>query len=178
MIKTKISSFTDVSSLTGSEYIPVLQGGQNKKATISQLVNLFSLLVIETEISSAQILDIHNTAALAIPDPGAGRWIRVVDVTYYHEFGTIAYTRLNSAQLQLYYSTDRTSSLNMVAAGGMLATSEDSISSSIESGGLSARVTSLLENRGVYIMSAASNQQFTTGDGTLKVTIVYRILTL
>lgn len=43
-------------------------------------------------LSSAQLLDLHNTPVTLVAAPGAGKWLNVHSVTPYHKYGTAAYT--------------------------------------------------------------------------------------
>jgi hypothetical protein len=43
-------------------------------------------------LSSAQILDLHNTPVTLVPGPGAGKWLLVHKVAGFNKYGTAAYT--------------------------------------------------------------------------------------
>ena len=85
-------------------------GNPTKTFTINDINNLVprragDSLYIDTELTSAQILDLHNTPVYTLPQPTNGE-IYVVDrVLLRYSFGTISYAP-SSMQIKYAYYTD------------------------------------------------------------------------
>lgn len=177
MAKKKVTAMIPVTTVLGDELVMVIQDSQNKRATITQIMALLGVSTRSTTISSAQILDIHNTPIEVIPTPGSGFYTNVISVEYFHDFGGTTYTRVNSAALQLYYGPTRTTSLATTIAGAFMALAGDAV----QSGGpgvVAGTLATAVDNIPVYVTTSAANGSFTTGNGTLRVRVTYQTISL
>lgn len=128
----------------------VITGDYLRKATVT--------------LSSADILDLHNTPVTLVAAPGAGKWLVVHRIAEYLSFGTVAYT-VGGNQPIVNYAGEPTELVGCTT----LDSGEDATQSS--------------PALNVYVLaSAAVNKALvlfvdgaglTDGDGTLTVTIWY-----
>jgi hypothetical protein len=127
-------------------------------------------------LSSADILALHTTPKELLPAPGAGK-INVVDeVIFSFTTGSVAYT--GTGILRVLYTGDTTTNyLTNYGPAAVLTNSSYRIIGVYPNAEANTEYTLLTAgiNNGVTL---GTNSAFITGDGTLKVFIKYRILTL
>lgn len=133
-----------------------------------------------TEISSAQILDWHNTEVDILPAPGAGKIVRAVSIDLLCRFGTTPYTFSGGTQ-QITPCYGSNTSVNAGTAAGTFLTLVTSVDKIVGLGppGLETfnHNLSLLENQKISIKHL-SGGSYVGGDGTIKVLTTYFIINL
>lgn len=120
-------------------------------------------------ISSAQLLAVSTTPVTIVAAPGAGKAIVIVNGFCSLTYGTATYTA--GTANDLYYGTTNTT---IVGSYGGCVTAAQS------------EVQSLNANTGAKTATAVANQpvtfgatsNFATGDGTVKISVIYYIMTL
>jgi len=118
-------------------------------------------------LSSADILDLHNTPVTLVAAPGAGKWVNVHNVTKYYTFGTVEYTASIDGTVYIAWGTtaDETD-WNVNVAGGI-----DIIGATRVGGthGASSLVNQPLS------ACLVGGDDLTLGDGSLTITTWYSI---
>lgn len=176
MGKIKVSAMPTATALTGGEIAMVIQGGQNKKTTLSQIVNIASgaLYSAQISLSSAQILALHTTPVLIVSAPGADRYLSPVQVDYVYTFVTTAYTRVNSASMFITYNGVTDSGIDII--GSVLTQANNALAKANNgTGSFNGVNQSFVVDKGLFV-KVSSGGSFTLGDGTLKVKILYHIV--
>lgn len=132
------------------------------------------------EITSAQILDWHNTEVDLLPAPGAGKISRPISIDLLCRFGTTPYTFSGGTQ-QITPCYGSNTSVNAGTAAGTFLTLVTSVDKVVGLGppGLETfnHNLSLLENQKISIKHL-SGGSYVGGDGTIKVLITYFIINL
>jgi len=117
-------------------------------------------------LSSAQILDLHNTPITVVAAPGAGKYIAVHKVVAYLNHVTTDYVS-SSGDLSVCYSgeeADPYSTVNLQRSADHIAVE------AVQQ--MSLPAASMVN---VAIVAAANGSVFTLGDGTLPITVWYTI---
>lgn len=136
-----------------------------------------------TAVSSAQLLALDVTPITLVPAPGAGTAIIVDEVVYNYTFGTTPYTTFSKGGV--FYGVP-------VSISNAAAPNDNGISLLSDSTFTVVSGTYVpLSGIGIYTASVSNNQPVTYGapssglyspyvggDGTMTVTVVYRVLTL
>lgn len=168
MPKVRIGQGTSATIATGSanDNILTLNGTTGE---IEQIANN-TIQSIEISLSSAQLLAINTTPIEAIPAPGAGKAILLMDEQYFsYTFVTTAYGPNDNLTLLYGAATQIESFTN--ALNGAVSTITGEVANQ-----LSATATTLIDNQAVNISSLTGDP--TLGDGTGKFFIQYRIVDL
>lgn len=152
-------------------------GNPTKTFTINDINNLVprsdgDSLYIDTEITSAQLLDLQNTPITIIPSQGAGTVIVIDSMIAKYTFGTTAYSQNGSDSMNLYVSYGVTGFPGAVDPIKILNTTQDYYSLQSDTTGVS-NLASDLENIATSLMSP---QAITLGDGTMKVRTYYSVI--
>ena len=126
-------------------------------------------------LSSANILALRATPLQLIAAPGAGKFIRILQLDAHNTFGTVAYTKVN-ANLKLFMGT---------TAGGFALTGDfDAIVDVAASQTDLAIALSELRSADANILNKAifagndGAAEFLAGDGTVELYIRYVVVTL
>ena len=125
-----IYTYPKLSSLNGKDSFLVTDASDdNKTKTITWEDVLSSndlVQNIKVTLTSAQILDLHNTPVELIPSPGANKFIVVLSVYSYLNFQTASYVTQPNSDLKYRYG-DNTTPVNWVVffSRTSLAVSED-----------------------------------------------------
>lgn len=150
------------SSYTDTTYV--------QKTYVDNLVNA-TLQYAEVIISSAQVLDINSTPVTIIATPGTGKFIEVISIYGYLDYNTTTYA--TNFQLEFRYNNVSASITN---TAWNIAQTEDKIFRFEISGTPTGEAISSIINQPITLSESSGNP--TTGDGTLKVYITYRIVDL
>lgn len=118
-------------------------------------------------LSSADILDLHNTPVKLVAAPGAGKWVSLKHVDAYLTFGTVPYTVIDPPRIGY---TDG-AVYGGLPAGLLTGTADGMFSSPYVSVGTFAATTAVNTALSLY----ADGSPFTDGDGTLTITVWYSI---
>lgn len=169
------------SALTGTEIVMVLQNGQNKKTTLSQIINLVSgsAYKLIVEIPSTQVLNIHLQEVDVIPSPGPGKYNRVIDIDYVLKFldtGGVAYVATGSPVLQLYYGTGRNFTTGFFTAGSFMDELQSKTTTVAESTGMTNVNLTDLENKPITVRTTSDSAFWTVGNGILRIIVSYMIV--
>jgi hypothetical protein len=117
-------------------------------------------------LSSAQLLDLHNTPVTVVAAPGAGKYIDVHRRSAYYSYGTVVYAGTSVPSIAYDGQASGIGSLM-----GAIDATGDTISAS-SSASLDEAAT-VYVNKALVVMSDGAT--FTDGDGTLTVTVWYTI---
>jgi len=117
-------------------------------------------------LSSANILDLHNTPITLVAAPGAGKWLLVHRVGSYFEYGTVAYAGVDPV-VYIEYDGTTTSTVPILADRTADHTEAPVITSAFTTAAATDRVNKAL--------TAIAFDAITDGDGTLTVTVWYTV---
>jgi hypothetical protein len=124
-------------------------------------------------LSSIQILALNASPQTIVAAPGAGKYISVISATAEYTFVSTAYTGTPDPQLVLIAAT----SSNTIATNGL--GSLQSLSSTITNftliSGSYQNSTQMIANQPLQVFAMSTP---TTGNGTLKIKVLYRIVTI
>lgn len=168
MADQKISVRTAASTLTGTEVVGVIQGGNDRKTTTAEIAALASagnLTYTKVSISSAEILDLFTTPKTVYAAPGAGEMLFPVSVLWVLNYGTAAYATNINLRVRMGGT--------MMQNSAVLGQTGDSYSLQPLAGGSFALD---LSNTAITIDVQTGNP--TAGDGTVDVYILYTTITL
>jgi len=168
----KISNTTVYPNIvpTSGDYLlltDVSDSEKTKTAMVSDFQAYFGTKSLEVEVSSAEILTSNSTPKVLLGcEPG--EYIQVISAAMLYTFGTVAYT------------TGGSSSVSSSAASN-----EEFLFESINGVGANAAYLPTNNNKFQYFNSAGGNNLLfsspvsnpTLGDGTIKLSILYRIIT-
>jgi len=115
-------------------------------------------------LSSAQLLDLHNTPVTLVAAPGAGKYLIAHRVIEYLTFGTVAYTVTGSTTVNW---------AGEAAVVGEIASLDSGVSSINSSDDTTVYVQAA--NAVNKALTVSSDAALTDGDGTLTVTVWYSI---
>lgn len=127
------------------------------------------LLEATLSISSSELLNLNSTPKQLVPAPGAGKFIAVREAWAYYDYLSIAYATNTNVMIE-YALPSLILSLN-----GMIDQSSDIIYTS-SGGGSRVDVSSNILNQSVRVRVNTGNP--TAGDGTLKIGILYSVITI
>lgn len=124
-------------------------------------------------LTNAQILALNTTAVQILPAPGAGYFYNIIKATLVNENAGVAYA--SGGVITVGYGP--TSGLVQALSGTIAATflTSPTVSQVIQLAGvnLASSTESTYDNQPIFINAATGN--FTTGTGTLKVSLTYTI---
>ncbi len=128
-----------------------------------------ALLQATVTISSAEILALNSTPKQLVAAPGSGKFIEVHKVWAYYNFATAAYAT-NTTLLVEYGSAQPILSLTPII---------DQTSSRIytSSSGGSSSINTLANVENISVRARVSSGNPTAGGGSVKINILYRIIT-
>lgn len=167
----KISELNAAASLTGSELVAVVQSGETVKTTAQDIADLASgggdveLLETVVTVNTASILTLFSTPIEIVAAPGAGKYIDVYNVTVENYKGSVNF--LNFSGLLFYYTDyagDIVTSVPVTASQNFIYKPQYYYFYNIG-----------ILNKGITIQALTQNP--TTGNGYIKVRIVYRVIT-
>jgi len=118
-------------------------------------------------LSSADILDLHNTPVELVPAPGAGKWLNVHNVTKYFAYGTVEYTAASDGVIYVAWGTTYDEYDWTVNVAGSL----DIIGATLVGG---THAASSLVNQPLSACLGFGDE-LTLGDGTLTITVWYSV---
>lgn len=162
--------FIDEDSFT-SDSATKAPSQQSVKAYVSAQIGGTALLSASVTVSSAQILTLFTSPVQIIAAPGAGNYIDIISASIFYDYATTAYGGGTTVYLQFNNGTEQ----QATDGSALLAQTADMIA--LLDGQNSIAVQwSVIENAPIQIKASPSNP--TTGDSTLKVRILYRIVTI
>lgn len=171
MADVKISALTSAGNITGTEIVPVVQGGITKRTNVQNIAELF-VKSVKVTVSSANIKT-FNTPYELIAAPGAGKFIDVLAVKLRLRDGTVAYD--TNTNVQLFLGAPSTVPVTNSISTFFAATSGFSkpaipVLTAVNT------IESNFANQPLNIYTSGGNPA--TGDGVLDVYITYQIITL
>lgn len=125
-----IYTYPKLSSLNGKDSFLVTDASDNNKTkTIAWEDVLSSNNLVQNKkitLTSAQILDLHNTPVELIPAPGSGKVINFINLITHYEFNTTPYTRTNNqSSIKLSFAGQTSTSISLIANIEMLESTID-----------------------------------------------------
>lgn len=129
---------------------------------------------VELELTSSQILNLHTTPVQYLAPIAANKYAAPFTHEYIYTFGGIVYTRDSSAQIITKY--DGITDAGLEGAGAMLTQTFDCVSRTIGGNGLSSINKNLLLNKGLFF--SVTTGFFSLGNGTLKIKVLYHVITV
>jgi len=131
-----------------------------------QLLNS-EIYISEVSISSAEMLAIFTTPKLLVAAPGAGKYIDPISVIAKNTFNSVAYSTGSSPYIN-YVGT--ASSVKFTFSTDLITTSSTRVEK-----GMEYTDTVVPVNVGLQFLNGANP---TLGNGTLKLSLLYRIVTI
>lgn len=171
---TKISGLPAASSIGGADVLPVVQGGATKKIPASVLS---PVQVVQVAVTSAEILDLLANPKVLVAAPAAGSFIQPVSVFLRYNFNTTAYTPGSGAGVQINYDgsaveIDAAQNISSVITATESVVGMDSFTVPYPG------TIPVAEADGKALVLSAQVADFVNGDGTLDITVFYRVVTL
>ena len=125
-----IYTYPKLSSLNSKDNLLVTDTSDNSKTKIIAWEDILSseglVQNIKTTLTSAQILDLHNTPVDLIPAPGANKIINLINFITHYEFNTTPYTLTgNQSVINLKYENATSTSTTNLASNRMLESNID-----------------------------------------------------
>jgi len=127
---------------------------------------------IDTEISSAQLLDLLNTPVEIVPAQGSGTAVFIDKIVSKYTFVTTAYEHFGNSTLGIVISYGTTGSPIASDSIDKIDTSQDYYESKNNAVDIFGTAASI-ENTGVNLTTTGA---ITLGDGTLKIRTYYRVI--
>lgn len=129
---------------------------------------------IQITLTSAQLKALNTTPVLVLAAPALpGDTILVDSYVLNYIYGTVAYT--SGGAIVLGYDTTATTPASAtIAATFLTSPAANQVASAL--GSLASALSSAVIDKGLYITAATGN--FATGDGTVIVTVYYRVLSI
>ncbi|MDB4245990.1 hypothetical protein N9824_00435 [bacterium] len=155
-VDSKVSAVPDINKITASDINQLKDGVNANEASSAKYIDI--------EVTSAQILDLHNTPVELIPQPIDGSLSYPSKVYIKHIFGTTAYTQNGSTNINV-----RTSAYTDAVLGETFGSYTFSSAADYQ------KMTSIIQ---VGEQDAFSTELYTPaalieGDGTIKVRVYY-----
>jgi hypothetical protein len=175
----KISTYQTVTP-QGDDTIIISQANGSptdatKNITVNSLINLVQeeagMPYIDTEISSAQLLDLHNTPVELIPAQGASTVILVGTMVAKYTFGTTAYSQSGNNNISTFVRYPVGGGTSAAQGFFNLDTTQDRYQ--ISPADLRIDTTEAIANNEVNLTVSSP---ITGGDGTIKIRTYYSVL--
>lgn len=128
--------------------------------------SLSSYLEASITLSSAQILDLYDTPVELVAQPGVGKYIEVISASAYNNYDSAAYNA-GTDLLELQVGTTKVWSWT----NAFLESTTDKASQ-----GTRVDDAELPVNKGINITTTTADP--TTGQGTIKISVIYRVITI
>ena len=158
-------------------------GNPTKTFTINDINNLVpgidgDSLYIDTELTSAQILDLHNTPITIIPAQGAGTLVLIKSIYAKYTFGTTAYTKVSGGTgISITVSYTEFSAANPVTIQPLVInTASDGIGLQIAFGQVIHQDSNWDIFNAPMVLCNLPNNPITGGDGTIKIRTYYSVI--
>lgn len=127
------------------------------------------------DISSSQILALHNTPVELIPAPGIGKVISITSMRYIYKHGGVTYgTSGGSPTVGPYYDSTTSLSGSSFNTTTLLVAAVSTINF-MNFTTLQQFAFTLVENKNVTLKTQSASTSYINGNGTLRVVIVYSI---
>lgn len=119
-------------------------------------------------LTAAQVIAMFTTPVQIVPSAGAGKVVQFVDAVNFLDAGATPFSGGGTVRFQ-----NATGTILSATAAATTVTSATDVIASIPS---SSTTTLNLANMGIFISNATA--VFAAGNGTLKVTVTYRVITI
>ena len=176
----KTFAFLESPLFTGTPTLPtgtiaVTQAANTNNTTVATTAYVDRTQIFSTSLSltSAQILALNTTPITIVSAPGASKYIEVISATGEYTFVTAAYA--TNTTLQLIY----TGATRYIGYNGAILTGTVDLIYQFNVGpllGAATTATQVLTNTALQVKVETGNP--TGGSGTVKVKVLYRIVTL
>jgi hypothetical protein len=123
---------------------------------------------VTVTLTAAQVIAMFTTPVQIVPSAGAGKVVQFVDAVNYLDAGATPFSGGGTVRFQ-----NGTGTILSSTAAATTITSATDVVATIPS---SSTTSLLAANEGIFISNASG--VFAAGDGTLKVTVNYRVITI
>lgn len=144
-------------------------GDNSTKAATTAYVDNAGIQTAQVSLSSSQILNLNTTPVTLVAAPGSGKLIQVISAIWDYTFVSTAYS--NTA-VSIYCNTNSVNPICTFVGGVLISTS--SIIKDASWPATNVQGGTLIDNAPIIISGGVNP---TTGDGTAKVTLLYKIIT-
>jgi hypothetical protein len=136
------------------------------------------LSVATLTLTATQIKNLHGTPIQIVAAPGAGKMLLPVSATLQYKFGTVAYANVTSANIAIAASgvLGSTNEPIQFTAEGLIDQTASEIA--IGASDSEAMAQSAVSGAALVVANEGGSGEFTTGDGTITITLWYMVLTL
>lgn len=131
--------------------------------------------VAKVTLSSAQLLALKTTPISLLAAPGAGKAIDVISITLRYVFGTTAYT-LNAGTFKIFYGTTANAHALVADQSALLTNTATKTIVGLPTLVVAADSDANSLNNAIFAGNDGG-ANYTLGDGTVNVTLVYSIVT-
>ena len=132
-----------------------------------------STATVEYSLTSSDILNLYSTPLQLVAAPGSGYAIEVLSAVFNYTFKSVAYATNTTLLLYTYNATNaQIACPGLISLGSskIISSTSFTISTDSKTNGI------LADNLGLYLTVGVGNP--TAGDGTLKVNVMYRVITV
>lgn len=140
---------------------------------IAEAIGEDNVETIEVSLSAANIIALYGSEHTLVPAPGAGKAVVFESATVSFSYGTVQFT--GGGDLRFYYAGQTTSlSATPNFADNIQAAADSALS--LDNQADAAGGEPLFENTAIILTNVTA--AFANGDGTMKVNVRYRTITL
>lgn len=142
-------------------------------AAICSNVTQSGTLEAKVSLTSAQIHTLHTSPVIAIPAPGPGHFVKVLQAYIVYTYGTTPY--VTGLERSLYLSTV-VNGLSFAWAPDFLDQTTSSVITGLNSEGYQPGI--VLDNQPLYVGLDRADPTGASGDGTMVIYITYKIVAI
>lgn len=168
------TAVTTVYDGTNIQTITQAPGDNSLKVATTAYADNAGIYTAQVPLSSAQILNLFTTPVQLVAAPGSGKIIVPLSIIVDYTFVTTAY--VSNTTLQIYENSDRSNPTWGPGISSILTATSSQIRSLYNNAAANGTtVVQYADNQPLMITTATNNP--TTGDGTAKLTVLYKIVT-
>lgn len=183
MTGTKISDMPAAASLDGTEIVPLLQSGANKRTTTQAIADLGGgggggPQLATVAVSQADLLALHSSPKILVAAPGANKIIVPMALALHYNFGTTGYTDSNGAFIA--FGGETNTNFNVFSIAGDEFTKDHSVSTLLPPEPASFPIKNIANANLVNLplVLGTYTADMTDGDGTGVVMVYYFVMSI
>lgn len=170
----KISTRPLAAALTGTEYFVIVQNGQTRRTTPTDLQTYLSgicqcWIATSLAIPTASVLTLNATPIQIVAAPGAGLFIEVLSASFKSTFNSVAYA--TNTTLQVITDTATVAQADLTTG---LVFSVSMFKNLARVSSATATATQLIANKALMVVVPTGNP--TAGNSDITVYVTYRII--